>query len=167
MTPNWAKKLLTLLTLVEAVASTVAFCLIAGLLIADVALREMTGTSMYGAQRISVYAMILIGFLGIGLATAKGRHLRPRFVDRLLPDNLVHFAARLGDAVMAITWLVFAFLGINFVREAREFDDLAHLIEIPLWLLYLVVPYAFAAVAARHIVFALFSNLRPEEALFE
>lgn len=167
MAPGWAKRLLSSLFATESAVIITAFVLIAMLLISDVALRQVAGTFIHGAQRVSVYAMILIGFLGIGLATAQGRHLRPRFADRLVPAQLTHIATRLGDAVMAIVWLGFAWLGLRFVVEAREFQDMARVIEIPLWPLYLVVPYAFASTALRHALFARYPALRPEDIAHE
>lgn len=167
MAPDWTKKLLSGLFAVEAAFTITAFVVIDFLLIFDVTLREVAGTSVHGAQRISVYAMILIGFLGIGLASAQGRHLRPRFADGLVPDRLTLFGTRLGDAVMAMAWLVFAWLGLRFVREAREFQDMARVIDIPLWPLYLVVPYAFASTALRHALFARYPALRPKEIAHE
>ena len=167
MTPGWAKRLLSGLFTVESAVTITAFVLIAMLLIIDITLREVAGTSIHGAQRISVYAMILIGFLGIGLASAQGRHLRPRFADGLVPDHLTHIATRLGDAIMAIVWLGFAGLGLRFVQEAWDFQDIMRVIEIPLWPLYLVVPYAFASTALRHALFARYPALRPKDITHE
>lgn len=167
MAPGWAKKLLSGLFAVESAVTITAFVLIALLLLLDVTLREFAGTSVHGAQRVSVYAMILIGFLGIGLASAQGRHLRPRFADGLIPDRLTHIATRLGDAAMTIVWMGFVWLGLRFVNEAWEFRDMARVIEIPLWPLYLVVPYAFASTALRHALFACYPALRPEDIALE
>ena len=65
----------------ECLVAVSAFGLIAVLLILDVAGREVLGplykllgikgaTGIYGAQKLSVYALVLASFCGIGIATA-------------------------------------------------------------------------------------------------
>jgi len=148
---------------VEAALAMVGYTVIACLLIIDVSLREIFESSIYGAQRISVYVMIVTGFLGLGLAAAQGRHLRPRFADRLVPLGLTRQVTRLGDLVMMAVFFMFAWIGVRFVLEARSYEDMAMVIDIPLWILHLIVPWAFASAGLRYMMFALFPRLRPEE----
>lgn len=159
----WARRLLTALFVFEAAVALAAYALIAGLLIADVAARELFSSSVWGAQRISVYAMIFTGFLGLGLATATGRHLRPTLADGLLPAQLAGAAQRLGNLLMAAVFLAFAWFAFEFVRESWIFGDLARVIRIPVWWLQLVIPYAFASTALRHILYALWPATQPTE----
>lgn len=161
--PRWAERVLAYVFALESVIAVVGYAIVAGLLVVDVALRELVGTSVYGAQRISVYVMIITGFLGLGLASAQGRHLRPRFADGLIPTGLTQAATRLGDLIMTAVLLGFAWIGVRFVLEAHEFEDMARIIDIPLWYLHLIVPYAFATTALRYALFALYPALRPEE----
>lgn len=160
---SFAKWLLALLFRLEAFIAIAAYCLIAGLLLGDVLLRETVSSSIWGAQRLSVYAMILTGFLGLGLAAARGEHLRPRFADGLIPKALSRFADRVGSFLMAAVFLLFAYVGIEFVMEAFQYQDRARIIDFPLWILQLIVPYAFASTAIRYLSFALYPALKPEE----
>lgn len=161
--PRWAERVLAYVFTLESVIAVACYAIVAGLLVVDVALRELVGTSVYGAQRISVYVMIITGFLGLGLAAAQGRHLRPRFADGLIPTGLTRAATRLGDLIMTAVLLGFVWIGVRFVLEAHEFEDMARIIDIPLWYLHLIVPYAFATTALRYALFALYPALRPEE----
>jgi TRAP-type C4-dicarboxylate transport system permease small subunit len=161
--PRWAERVLAYIFTLESVIAVAGYAVVAGLLVVDVALRELVGTSVYGAQRISVYVMIITGFLGLGLAAAQGRHLRPRFADGLIPTGLTRAATRLGDLIMTAVLLGFAWIGVRFVLEAHEFEDMARIIGIPLWYLHLIVPHAFATTALRYALFALYPALRPEE----
>ena len=161
--PHWAERFLTWVFRLESVIAVAGYATVAGLLVVDVGLRELAGTSIYGAQRVSVYIMIITGFLGLGLAAAQGRHLRPRFADSLIPHRFATEATRLGDLIMTAVLSCFAWIGVHYVLEAREFEDMARIIDIPLWYLNLVVPYAFATTALRHALFAFFPALRPEE----
>lgn len=163
MSTQAPNRILAGLFTLESFLAVSGYIAIATLLIVDVALRELFGSSIFGAQRVAVYIMIVTGYLGIGLAAARGRHLRPRFADGLIPQRLVPLATRLGDLIMAGVLAVFTWFGITFVIEAHEFGDMARIIDIPLWWLHLVVPYAFATTGLRYFLFALFPQLRPEE----
>ena len=96
--PDWAERVLAGVFRLESVVAVAGYATVAGLLVVDVGLRELAGTSIYGAQRVSVYIMIVTGFLGLGLAAAQGRHLRPRFADGLIPQRFTTAATRLGDS---------------------------------------------------------------------
>ncbi len=159
-----ARRFLGLLFRIEAAVAMLAFLAISLLLIADVASRELAGSSIWGAQRISVYLMIVTGFLGLGLAADRGRHLRPRFADGLVPAPLAPAAGRAGSAIMFAVFAWFAWLGVEFVMTAYEYGDLAQTIKVPLWTVQLIVPYAFASLALRYLVFAVWPELRPAEA---
>ena len=158
-----ARRFLAALFKLEAAVASMAFLAIALLLLADVALRELAGSSIWGAQRISVYLMILTGFLGLGLAAGRGRHLRPRFADRLVPIPWAKAADRFGSAIMFAVFLYFAWLGIEFVTAAYRYGDLAQTIKTPLWMIELVVPYAFLSISVRYLFFAIWPALKPSE----
>lgn len=158
-----ARKFLAGLFRLESAVAIIAFLVIALLLLADVALRELAGSSIWGAQRISVYLMIVTGFLGLGMAADRGRHLRPRFADRLVPARLGKAADRVGSAIMCAVFLWFAWLGVEFVESAYRYGDLAQTIKTPLWMIELIVPYAFLSIALRYLIFALWPDLKPDE----
>ena len=160
-----ARRFLAILFTIESGVAIVAYLLIAGLLLGDVALRELAGSSIRGAQRISVYLMIVTGFLGLGLAADRGRHLRPQFADGLIPKAFVATADRIGSLIMALVFGYFAFKGIAFVRAAFEYGDLARTIKTPLWMIEIVVPYALASLSLRYVLYTIWPELKPTEAL--
>lgn len=159
------KTLLNFLHRLEAGAAVVAFVGISVLLLCDVLLRELAGTSIPGAQRISVYAMICTGFLGLSIAAARGRHLRPTFADGLVPKLLVPHVERFGSLILAATFFTFAYVALEFVIEAHEYGDIARVIEIPLWTIQVIMPYAFFSTGLRYFLQALYPALAPKEDL--
>ena len=160
-----SRRILSGLFAVDVTVAISAYVVIAVLLLGDVILRETGGGSLWGAQRISVYLMIVIGFLGLGLAAAKGRHLRPQFLDHVVPARFSETADRIGSGLMALIFGGFGVVGVQFVAEAIEYGDMARIIDIPLWYIQLVVPYAFFSTALRYVLFALHPELRPQEVL--
>ncbi|MCE8548499.1 TRAP transporter small permease subunit [Ruegeria pomeroyi] len=159
---KFAQRLLFLLSNTEAGIAVIAFAVISALLIGDVLLREVFNSYIFGAQRISVYAMIIAGFLGIGLAADQGKHLRPTVADALIPERYEHLATRLGVAIMAVVFFILVWIGIEFVAAAIHYGDLARSIKIPVWTVQVIVPYAFFSAGLRYSIFAVFPDLNPE-----
>ena len=161
----WSRRLLAGMFVVEVTIAISAYVIIAGLLLTDIVMRETGNGSLWGAQRISVYLMIVIGFLGLGLAAARGRHLRPRFLDGVLPEQFSQTADRVGSMLMALIFGGFGIVAIQFVAEAITYNEIARIIRIPMWYIQLVVPYAFFSTALRYVIFAVDPDVRPKEAL--
>ncbi len=158
-----AGRILKILFYTEATAAIALYAMIAALLACDVFMREVAGSSLPGVQRISVYAMIQTGFLGLGLAAARGRHLRPRFADGLIPARFVPLVRRIGAFLMAAIFGYFVLFAVRFVQESIQFGDMTRTVRMPLWTVQLVVPYAFCSTALRYLIFGLFPDLSPEE----
>lgn len=159
------QRILKALFAIEATIAISAYLIIAGLLLADVTMREFGAGSIWGAQRISVYLMIVIGFLGLGLAASRGRHLRPRFLDWVFPESMSRTADTIGSFIMMLVFAGFGVIAIQFLHESIEYGDLARVIKIPLWYIQTVVPYAFFSTASRYAIFTMDPAMRPEEAL--
>lgn len=157
------RKTLSILFSAEAAVAVTCYLIIATLMLTDVLLRETVGTSIWAAQRVSVYLMIVTGFLGLGLAASRGRHLRPQFADGLVPVRFTRIARRIGSAIMAATFFVFAVFAIEFVIQSYEYEDMTRGIKIPLWIVELIVPYAFFTTGLRYAIFAIFPELNPVE----
>lgn len=157
-----ARKVLKILVFTEATIATLLYVMIAVSLTSDVLMREVAGSSLSGIQRLCVYAMIQTGFLGLGLAAAKGMHLRPRFTDGWVPERFRPVIQRIGAFLMAAIFGFFVFFGIEFVQESIQYADMARPFKFPIWILQLVVPYAFASTALRYLIFGIFPELNPE-----
>jgi TRAP-type C4-dicarboxylate transport system permease small subunit len=160
-----AQKVLKILFVAEAIVATLLYVMIAVSLASDVVMREVAGSSLGGIQRICVYAMIQTGFLGLGLAAARGMHLRPRFADNWLPEKFRPDVQRIGSFLMAAIFGFFVYFGIEFVLESIQYADLARPFKFPIWIIQLVVPYALASTSLRYLLFGIFPDLNPEEKL--
>ena len=143
----------------EAFVAVCAYVLTAGLLLSEVIARELFTESIWGSQKIAVFAAIIAGSLGLAIATSENAHLRPSFADGLLPYGWVD---RLGDVLSALLFAGFGYFAIVFVQESIEYKDVAEVIRIPLWPIQIVLPYAFFSSALRHLIFAVEPDLKPE-----
>lgn len=159
------RRLLNVLFKLEISLCILAYVMIAGLLLGDVIMREAGGGSIWGAQRVSVYLMIVVGFMGLGLAASTGRHLRPQVFDRMIVGQLSSIADRIGSVLMMIIFGYAALVSLDYLQDAIDYNETARVIQIPMWYIQVVIPYAFFSTATRYAIFAYDPTSRPEEAL--
>lgn len=154
------KSVLKGLTLTESIVATVAYALVATLLMVDVIGREVFSSAFLGLQQLAVYGAIVAGFLGLTLATSDNSHLRPEFLDGLAGRHGAA-VARFGDVLSASFFFAGAYVSWTFVQISMESGDKAPVLYFVLWPLQLVIPYAFVSAGLKHLVFALNQTLKP------
>ena len=147
----------------ESAIAVTAYVIVTSVLMADILSRELFGQAIWGVQKVAVYGSIIAGLVGLGLATAKGKHIRPKFTDAWLPEHWARIATRIGDIVACITFIVAAWVSIDLVVSSYEYEFLAPVLDWPIWPFQMVLPYTFFSTAFRHGVFALQPELRPME----
>lgn len=139
--------------------ATIAYTIVAGLLITDVVGRELFATSFLGAQQIAVYGAIIAGFLGLTLATSDNSHLRPEFLDFVFARHQ-QLVQRIGDSVSALFFFAGAYIAATFVGISMGSGDRAPVLYFFVWPLQLVIPYAFTSSGFKHLAFAIEPNLK-------
>ena len=163
---------------VECLIAVAAFGLIAALLILDVAGRELLGpiykllnikgaTGVYGAQKLSVYSLVLASFCGIGIATATGSHLLPRVGFGWVPTAWGPAVDRLADAITGLFMVGVAYYGWVFVSSTISTGLRAQAFDMPVWPFQLAIPLGFLSAAVRYFFYAAWPALRPEPPEFQ
>lgn len=162
--PGRAGRLLALLLHVETAMAVLAMLLVAFALGADLIGRELLGNGIFGAQRFAVYATVVAGLLGFALATARNMHLRVKAIDRLTPAGWDGTLERIGSLVSALICLALAWYAFLFVQETFQVGERSMTLQIAIWPIQAVLPYAFVSAAVRHVAFAFRPDLRPGSA---
>jgi len=161
--PACPVRLLEGLRRVETAVAGGCLALMTAVVFADVMGREIWETGILGAQKLGVYAFVYAGFLGLPLATGPGVHLRPRFADGLARAVPARLMARLQNGVAALLSLALSWVALSFALETRALGETSLALPIPVWLVQIVLPYAFLSSGLRHALFALFPALTPTE----
>jgi TRAP-type C4-dicarboxylate transport system permease small subunit len=150
-----------------------AFSLIAGLLLTDVVLREIASPvlrflrlydgalGIIFSQRLSIYALIIGSFAGIGIATATGSHLVPRVGHALVPARWGPLLDRLADVVTGLALVATAYYGWVFVASSKATDLRAPVLDWSVWRMQLAIPLGLLSAALRYFVYAAWPALRP------
>ncbi len=145
----------------ESLAAALAYVIVAGLLLGEIVAREVFATTIWGSQKMAVFAAIYAGFLGLCLATASNSHLRPQFADKWWPRRWGPALARIGDLISAAVFIGLGWIGIEFVSQTIQYGDEAAVIRWKLWWIQSVIVYAFFSSAVRHLIFAARPDLKP------
>lgn len=155
-------RLLAILLWVESVVATIAYVIVAGLLLGEIIARDVFSTTIWGSLQMAVFAAIAAGFLGLSLATAANAHLRPQFADYWWPEAWRPTLARIGDAISAVIFTFAGWLASVYIADTFTTGDRAAVLYWPMWPFQLVIAYAFYASALRHLIFALRPDLKPQ-----
>jgi TRAP-type C4-dicarboxylate transport system permease small subunit len=158
-----AIRLLLRIGSVERVVTFAAFLVLIGVIFADVLMREVTGSGLHWARQAGVYANLFVVMFGIGIASASGAHLRPRFADGWLPARFEPLLIRLQDALMACFCLCFAVVAAIVVMDSYMLAERSVVLRILIWPFQAVVPVVFVIATVRHGLFAAFPSARPAE----
>lgn len=148
------------------------FGFIAVVLIGDVVGRELIGplfrafgiqkqAGVYAAQKMSVYALVVGSFAGIGIATATASHLLPRVGFGWAPAAWGPTLDRLADIVNGVFFCGVAWYGWVYVSSSMTADLRAQAFNIPIWPIQLAIPLGFLSAGLRYFIFALWPAVRP------
>jgi TRAP-type C4-dicarboxylate transport system permease small subunit len=170
--PLWAQSFTRRWHRSECVVAVLAYGLIALLLILDVTGREVLGpifhalgikgaTGLYGAQKASVYALVLASFCGIGVATATGSHLVPRVGFGWIPASWGAGMDRLADVLTGLFMVGVAYYGYVFVASSFSTGLSAQAFNVPVWPFQMAIPLGFLSAAVRYFMYAAYPALRP------
>ena len=152
-------RLLQLETLIAGAFYTIA----AAILFADVISREFFAQSIWGGQRAAVLLANASALIGLGVAVALNRNIRPALLDHLLParfDRLIH---RLGDLVAASVMFAGAYFALVLIADNRAMGFTTPPLDLQIWIPQLALPYGLASAGIRYLIFALAPDLRPTE----
>lgn len=156
------RAMLAWISRIETVVAVTCLSIMATIVFLDVLGRELLGAGITGAQKIGVFAFVYAGFLGLPLATGAGEHLRPRILDGALEKLLgPRPLTVLSHAVAAILSFALALAGLIYVRESFMLGERSPAIELPVWIVQLVLPYAFLSSGLRHAAYAIAPELGP------
>lgn len=131
----------------------------------DLVLREVAGTGVYQAQKLSLYLMIWVGFIGASVATKGRQHLKIDFLGQMLPQRPAEKLYAATSFITGLFALLLAKVGYDFVLQSYQYADPA-LAYVPEWLVQSAIPASLLVISFRSFINGL-SVLRAEGSLLE
>jgi TRAP-type C4-dicarboxylate transport system permease small subunit len=159
---QFAKTFLDRLRTFEQFLCFVAFLVMTGALVYDVLKRQITGSGAFGAPQVGVIGMIVVSYIGIGLASAAGSHYRARFTDNALPAKYHGLLDRVGEFGFALFCAFMAFIAVEVSLESFELKDVAPVLRNPIWPVQMTIAVGFGLVALRHFLYGIYPAIKPK-----
>jgi TRAP-type C4-dicarboxylate transport system permease small subunit len=177
--PENARRLLDFWHRLECWVAVVSFGFIAVILVLDVLGREFVGpflrllglepgaTGIFASQKVSVFALVIGSFAGIGIATAAGAHIVPAFASGWVPAQWQRIYDRAADLFTGLFLLGVVWFGLKFVGSSFKTDLRAPVLDWPVWPIQLAIPLGFLSAAGRYFLYAAWPALKPEPPEFQ
>ncbi len=147
---------------IEAVILSTGILLMAVNAVANVIGRTLLGSSIYFAEELNQFLIVLVTFVGLGYAARHGRHIRMS----ALYDQLGHRfrkALMIGIAgVTAVIMFLLAFYAVSYIDRVATIGKVTPSLRVPVYLTYLWVPLGFAITGIQYTL-TVVRNLQAED----
>ena len=137
----------------EHVAITVLLISMVLLSLLQIVLRNVLETGFAWVDPLLRHAVLWLGFMGAALASAQDRHIAIDVLSRLLHGRLSWIVHGLLRLLAAGVSLLLANSSYLLLRDEFEFETRSFL-DIPTWVLMIVMPAGFIVIAYRFLVSA-------------
>lgn len=123
---------------------------LAVLLIANVFARTFF-QSIYFAEEVSKFLVMLITFVGVSYGVRKARHIRMgAFLDSMPPRMEKGFIIFIS-LISAVTMAVMAWFSMAYLLNAMNMAHMTPALRVPKWTFYIIVPVGFGLASIQYI----------------
>jgi TRAP-type C4-dicarboxylate transport system permease small subunit len=136
---------------VEDVVISVVLLSMILLVLVQIGLRNFCSTGMSGGAEIVRHMLLWVAFLGAAIAAREGKHIRIDLAHRILsqgPKNVLEVITGLFTTIVCV--LLF-YASIEFIRNEYEMGTIIPFFNMKVWVLELVIPVGYCAVALRYL----------------
>lgn len=111
--------------------------------------RYVFHTSFFWMEEIIRISFVWLIYFCVASAARQNAHIRVGIIDLVAPPSVVRIVDRIADALVIVFSLAIVWLGILLVQASIRFGDRSPVTEIPMALIYAVIPFCFALIAFR------------------
>lgn len=115
----------------------------------QIILRNFFSTGILGGDIIVRHMLLWVGFLGAGLATKGGVHIRIDIAPKILNKKRLKVAQTLTDIFSVIIGILLVYASFNFVKIAYETADKLLFMNLPVWFMQSIIPIGFLIMTLR------------------
>lgn len=131
---------------------TLIFCVaaLAILLMTNVFARTFF-QSIYFAEEVSKFLVILTTFIGVSYGVRKARHIRMgAFLDAMPPKMEKGFIIFIS-VISAITMAIMAWFSMVYLLNAMKMAHMTPALRVPKWTFYVVIPFGFGLASIQYV----------------
>lgn len=115
----------------------------------QIILRNFFSTGILGGDAIVRHMLLWVGFLGAGLATKNGVHIRIDIASKILNTKGLKIAQIITDIFSVIIGGLLVYASFNFVKLGYETADKLLFMELPVWFMQSIIPIGFSIMTLR------------------
>ncbi|MCF7948326.1 MAG: TRAP transporter small permease [Spirochaetia bacterium] len=123
---------------------------LAVLLIANVFARSFF-QSIYYADEVSKFLIILVSFVGISYAARKARHIRMGAFLDMMPPKLEKTFIFVISAINATVMFIMAYYGYMYMAQMKLMGQMTSALQVPYWTFMIIVPIGFASAGIQYV----------------
>lgn len=147
---------------VEALILGVGVLLMATMSVANIIGRFLLGESIFFAEEVNQFLIILITFIGIGYAARQGRHIRMSAIYDALPDAGRKLLMIVIALVTAAAMFILAYYAYLYVASVYATGRVSASLRIPFYITQVWVPFGFVITGIQYVMTAVVNMTRPD-----
>jgi len=130
--------------------------------IANVFGRNVFQQSLYFAEELNQFLIVLITWVGLGYASRKGRHIRMSAIYDQMSEPIKKAMMITMCAGTAAVMFLLAYYAFHYVGGLIDRGTLTPALRVPVWLTFVWVPVGFVITGIQYSL-AVVRNLREDE----
>jgi len=129
----------------------VAFCLgmMVLMVLIQIFLRNFYQSGIVGGDSLVKHLVLWVAFLGAGLATREGSHIRIDVASKVFPEGLKPYVQVAVDVFSIIICSTLVYASYNFVAIEYEGQGTIPFHDIPVWMMEIIIPIGFLVITLR------------------
>ena len=132
--------------------SALIFCVaaLAVLLIANVFARTFF-QSIYFAEEVSSFLVILLTFTGLSYGVRRARHIRMGAFLDAMPPKMEKIFIVIISFVSAVVMAIMAWASLDYLQNAMAMGHTTPALRLPRWIFYIILPIGFILAAIQYL----------------
>lgn len=121
------------------------------LLIVGVFMRTVMNSSLTFSEEVATALLVLVSFFGLGYCARKGRHITMSILFDLVSNKYKKVFMIVISLVSAVAMAYITFLATQYVLSTMSLGRVTPALQIPIYLVYSVVPIGFLLACIEYI----------------
>jgi C4-dicarboxylate transporter DctQ subunit len=120
------------------------------LLIANVLARTFY-QSIYFAEEVSKFLVMLTTFTGVSYGVRKARHIRMGAFLDAMPEKMEKVFIIIISLISAVVMGIMAWFSYGYLVNAMDMGHMTAALRVPKWTFYVIIPIGFAMAAIQYL----------------
>ena len=140
-------------TLVNAIeVSILVFCVASlGILLITNVFARTFFQSIYFAEEVSKFLVMLTTFTGVSYAVRKARHIRMGAFLDMMPEKMEKVFIIIISIVSAVVMGIMTWFSYKYLINAMDMGHMTPALRVPKWTFYVIIPIGFGLACIQYI----------------